>query len=290
MADDNSGAETSSWGNWVSTLATIAAPTTFIGALLLYFGFAYTDALYGYFGVDAATLGFSTQDYALRSAGALYVPAGTALTVALAGVLMYYAVCALGNRTAPLPSRVQLFPHVLSACGLILFLLGMLGGFRVWRAGAMDTPLLLGGGLVLLMYGRVLSFKLVGADYPVARERLALALVVALVALSSFWAAHVYAKNHGFHDAEYLADHLRLRPAVTIDTTERLYFNHQQVRETILPAAAPNQEFRYRYDGLRLLAEANSRMFIIPQNWAVTDGSVLVLPTDRRIRVTFRPG
>ncbi|MFF8279994.1 hypothetical protein ACF05T_28505 [Streptomyces lateritius] len=58
------------WSNWAITLATLLAPTTFIGALLLYFGFTYTDALYAHFGVDAATLGFSTQDYALRSAGA----------------------------------------------------------------------------------------------------------------------------------------------------------------------------------------------------------------------------
>ncbi|QGZ52628.1 hypothetical protein GPZ77_33930 [Streptomyces sp. QHH-9511] len=84
-------------------LATLLAPTTFIGALLLYFGFAYTDALYAHFGVDAATLGFSTQDYALRSAGALYVPAGAALTIALVAVLVYYAARALGARSGRLP-------------------------------------------------------------------------------------------------------------------------------------------------------------------------------------------
>ncbi|MFE2562046.1 hypothetical protein ACFXGT_39785 [Streptomyces sp. NPDC059352] len=49
-----------------------------------------------------------------------------------------------------------------------MFVLGVLGGFAVWRAGAMDTPLLIGGGLVLVVFGRALSFKLTGADYPLA--------------------------------------------------------------------------------------------------------------------------
>ncbi|MFD3327293.1 hypothetical protein [Streptomyces sp. NPDC058701] len=284
-ADSDNGAP--AWGNWVVTIATLVAPTTFIGALLLYFGFAYTDALYAHFGVDAATLGFSTQEYALRSAGALYVPAGATLTVALVGVLVYYAARKLGNRGAPLPPGSRLAPYVVMACGLVMFVLGVLGGFAVWRAGAMDTPLLIGGGLVLLVFGRALSFKFTGANYPVARERLALALVAALVGLSCFWAAHAYAKKHGADDARYLARHLWLRPAVTVDTTERLYFPPRQVRETALPVTGPPQRFRYRYEGLRLLAEVNGRMFLIPEDWAKTGGGVLVVPADPAVRVAF---
>ncbi|MFI1655405.1 hypothetical protein ACH4ZU_10925 [Streptomyces sp. NPDC020472] len=288
MAEADSDSGTRSWGNWVTTFATLAAPTTFIGALLLYFGFAYTDALYAYFGVDAATLGFSTQEYALRSAGALYVPAGAALTVALAGVLVYYAARTLGDRGAPPPPWGRPVAYAVSACGLVMFALGVLGGFAVWGAGAMDTPLLIGGGLVLVVFGRALSFKLGGADYPVARERLALALVAALVGLSCFWAVHAYAKQHGTDDARYLARRLWLRPAVTVDTAERLYFPPRQVRETPLPVAGAPQRFRYRYEGLRLLAEVNGRMFLIPEDWARTGGGVLVVPTDGAVRVAFR--
>ncbi|MFE9137740.1 hypothetical protein [Streptomyces sp. NPDC007355] len=276
------------WGDWVVTFATLAAPTTFIGALLLYFGFAYTDALYAYFGVDAATLGFSTQEYAMRSAGALYIPAGVALTVALACVLVYYAARTLGHRGTPLPPGSRWVPYVISACGLVMFVLGVLGGFAVWSAGAMDTPLLIGGGLALVVFGRALSFKLTGADYPVARERLALALVAALVGLSCFWAVHAYAKRHGADDGRYLARHLWLRPAVTVDTAERLYFPPRQVRETALPVTGAEQRFRYRYEGLRLLAEVKGRMFLIPEDWAETGGGVLVVPADSSVRVAFR--
>ncbi|MFD6227851.1 hypothetical protein ACFWFZ_13360 [Streptomyces sp. NPDC060232] len=291
MADDDAGESPPPRRDWVNTLATIAAPTTFIGALLLYFGVSYTSAFYNYFGVDSATLGFSTQDYALRSASALYLPVATALLVALVGTLIYYAAVAVGKRDTPPPFAIRLFPAALAACGGGLFLLGMLGGFGVWGAGAMQTPLLLSAGLVVLLYSRVLSFKLAAADYPVAREKAAVALVLALVALASFWAAHEYAKSHGFDDAEYLAAHLRLRPTVTIDTTERLYIPHSQVRETILPATAgTGQRFRFRYEGLRLLAEQKGRMFLIPENWSLSDGSVVVLPANSTVRVAFRSG
>ncbi|MGW1121901.1 hypothetical protein ACWD5B_33135 [Streptomyces tanashiensis] len=285
---DDDGSGRSPWGNWVVTLTTLVAPTTFIGALLLYFGFAFTDAQYAYFGIDAATLGFSPRDFAMRSAGALYLPAGTALTVALAGVLVYYAARTLGDRSTHLPPGGRLAPYALSVCGLVMFVLGVLGGLGVWRAGAMDTPLLLGCGLVLVVYGRVLSFKLSGTAYPVARERLALVLVAALVVLCSFWAVHAYAKRHGTDEARYLARHLWLRPAVTVDTAERLYFPPRQVRETVLPVAGTPQRFRYRYEGLRLLAEANGRMFLIPDDWAEKGGNVLVVPANNAVRVAFR--
>lgn len=242
MDEPDSGNGGRPWGDWVVTFATLAAPTTFIGALLLYFGFAYTDALYAYFGVDAATLGFSTQEYAMRSAGALYIPAGAALTVALACVLVYYAARTLGHRGTPLPPGSRSVPYVISACGLVMFVLGVLGGFAVWSAGAMDTPLLIGGGLALVVFGRALSFKLVSSAYPVARERLALALVAALVGLSCFWAVHAYAKMHGADDGRYLARHLWLRPAVTVDTAERLYFPRGRYVRRLCRSPVPSSD------------------------------------------------
>ncbi|MFH9721988.1 hypothetical protein ACH4M4_03345 [Streptomyces sp. NPDC017254] len=75
---------------------------------------------------------------------------------------------------------------------------------------------------------------------------------------------------------------------MTVDTAERLYFPPRQARETVLPAADRSQRYRYRYEGLRLLAEANGRMFLIPENWAETGGSVLVVPANNAVRVAFR--
>ncbi|WP_369149101.1 hypothetical protein [Streptomyces sp. R44] len=99
----------------------------------------------------------------LCSAGALYAPAGTALVVALVCVPVPYAERRLGNHTPPRPAWLRLTPYLLSACGVVLFVIGMLGGFRAWEAGAKDTPLLLGSVPVLMVSGRLLAFKVADA-------------------------------------------------------------------------------------------------------------------------------
>ncbi|WP_162952604.1 hypothetical protein [Streptomyces hundungensis] len=63
-----------------------------------------------------------------------------------------------------------------------------------------------------------------------------------------------------------------------------------RVRETTLAATDPRQRFRFRYQELRLLAESNGRMFLIPGDWEPSSGSVLVLPADAAVRVSFSPG
>ncbi len=46
-------------------LAGFVAPTAILTALFLYFGYVWTDSFYEYYGVDAATLQFTPQDYML---------------------------------------------------------------------------------------------------------------------------------------------------------------------------------------------------------------------------------
>lgn len=276
------------WGAWLKAVAGLVAPTTLLTGLLLFFGFAYTDALYEYFGIDPATLGFSTQDYLLRSAAALYMPVGATLAAVLVGTLGYAWVCSLDGSRPGLVGAVGGVSVALIGCGAALFVLGMFGGFQVWPAGPLDTPLLLGGGLLLVVYGRALHLKTTGRPFP--GETKTLLLVAALIALCSFWAVQAYAQSHGRYDGEDLARHLRLRPAVVVDTAERLYFGTASVRETALPQSAPAQKFRYRYRGIRLLAQSGDRMFLIPDDWTTRRGAVIVLPADGTVRVAFRPG
>jgi hypothetical protein len=65
----------------------ILVPTGFVVALAYYFGWARTRKLYRELGVDHSLLGFSTDDYALRSLGVLVTPlpvvAGYVLVLAL---------------------------------------------------------------------------------------------------------------------------------------------------------------------------------------------------------------
>src|SRR5206468_3932674 len=61
----------------------IVAPVTLLTALLYYFGWVRSNALWLHFGIDPSTIGFSTQDYLLRAIGALYVPLGAMLIFGL---------------------------------------------------------------------------------------------------------------------------------------------------------------------------------------------------------------
>lgn len=116
-------------------MASFVAPTTFVTALLFYFGFAYTDALYEQFGVDAATLGFSSQDYLLRSASPLFIPGFIALATGLLLILAYYLAGAVADRDPDdrLRTGVRYGSYGLVVVGAGLFVLGMLAGFSVWR-------------------------------------------------------------------------------------------------------------------------------------------------------------
>src|SRR3954463_3259502 len=61
----------------------VASATALLAALLYYFGWARTQATYGYFGIDTGLLGFSTPDYLLRSINSAVPPAIGAGLVAL---------------------------------------------------------------------------------------------------------------------------------------------------------------------------------------------------------------
>ncbi|WP_405737503.1 hypothetical protein OG607_16590 [Streptomyces sp. NBC_01537] len=49
-------------------------------------------------------------------------------------------------------------------------------------------------------------------------------------------------------------------------------------------------KFRYRYRGLRLLAQSNGRVFLIPDQWAPGNGNCLMLPVDSDTRFQFQAG
>ncbi|MEU8920430.1 hypothetical protein AB0D10_05750 [Kitasatospora sp. NPDC048545] len=171
-----------------------------------------------------------------------------------------------------------------------LLVLGMLAGFETIDAGPMGTPVLIGGALLLALLARLLYVRGSGATFAAAGERTALGVTTAIIALCAYWAVGNYAQEKGQADAELLSHNLHLRPAVLLDTSERLSLAWPGVRETPLPEAEAGAHFRYRYEGLRLLAQSGNRMFLIPRRWTWDTGNVLVLPVDAGVRVAFHAG
>jgi hypothetical protein len=280
------------WGGLLEQLSTVAgvvAPTTVVTALLYYYGYVATYARFAYFGVDLATLRLPTQDLVLRSVAVLYIPCAVILVLGIAYLVVR-------NRTRTALSTGAHRP-VLRWIGWTAVRLGVVllaraaYGIVVPSVPRTEfpgtTPLALGAGVVLLLYGRHLlgSTREDRADSP--PQRPVLLLAVGVVVLSLFWGANTFAAAYGAGQAEEDSADLASRPSVTLDTRESLYLNEACAEETSLPPDA-EQAFRYRLRGLRLLAVGSDRLFLIPERWR--DGCpVVVVPDDESVRLQVGP-
>lgn len=272
-------------------VAGVVAPTTLIAALLYYYGYVTTYTRFAYFGVDLSTLGMSTQDLALRSVAALYVPIAALLAAGLAGYWLHNAAStalARGQRTKLL-RRGGWLAIAAGAALLIRAVVGIVYPSIARNEFPGITPLSLGLGALLIAYGRHLVVS-TSADQNRSPQRRTLewiswALVSGIAVLSLFWLTNSFAGAYGRGQADVDSRELTRRPNVTLDTKERLYLRYPGVDETQLPSE-DGQEFRYRYRGLRLLIESDDRLFLIPERWR-EGGEVLVLPHDNEVRVQF---
>ena len=286
---------TGSLGRTLRVVAGFIAPTTLIAALFLYFGYVWTDACYEYYGVDAATLQFSAQDYMLRSVQALYVPVGALLLITLVAVWVHPTVVAavLRHRRSPAVRRI-LITAALIGGALVLLAISAVLVPSWWGADSMAAPLFACTGVLLVSYVRSLNRRRGDGPRSTAgdvRERLSAGVVLAIVTLTVFWTANSFAIQYGRGTAIALADRLDVRPAVVIDTAEGLFLNRLPgVEETALPTLTENQKYHFRYRGLRLLAQSGDRMFLVPAAWTAGTGTALMLRDNSDIRIQLAGG
>lgn len=271
--------------------ATVVAPASVVGGLLFYFGYVATAARYAFFGIDLTALDLSFADLTLLGTEVVYLPlVGLVVAAVVLALLHHGAVVALrGPRARP---AVRIAGRVGVAVGAVLFLRGVAG--MVWPGMVPPwvpglTPLALGFGLPVAGYGWWLAGagRHRGGPAGLLRRGLVVALVTLAVA-GTFWAANTFAVTYGRNRAAILAASLHTRPAVVLDTAERLYLTIPGVDERILPAEA-GQRFRYRYRGLRVLTEAAGKLYLVPGVWAGRAATVVV-PYTAEVRVQFVPG
>lgn len=280
----------STLGRTLRVVAGFIAPTTLIAALFLYFGYEWTDRFYEYYGIDAATLQFSAQDYMLRSVHALYIPVGALLLITLVAVWVHPVVVStvLRHRQSPAVRGTLVAGAVVGVALLLMGISAVVFPWR-WSPDSLAAPLFACTGVLLLSYLRSLNRRRRHGTRSVrvdARERLSAGVVLAIVTLTVFWTANNFAIQYGRGSAIDLADRLSLRPAVIIDTTEGLFLDRLPgVEETALPTATADQKYHFRYRGLRLLAQSGDRMFFVPAAWTPETGTALMLRDNSDIRV-----
>ncbi len=275
----------------------VVAPTTLVTALAFYFGWVLTDSRAAYFGIDASALDYSTQDYLLRSADALFVPLGSVFVLAL-GCVWLHAFALRQLREPAARARLRIAAGVAVAVGSAVFALGVLAVFRplsfsphyLFRSASS------GIGIALLAYGLQLLDRIGAAERGQVRasetaasvRATALGLVALLVVLSGFWTASEYADALGRGRAQRLAASLDLRPQVKVYAPKRLALDSGGVVEERL--AGDDGAYRYRYSGLRLLVRSGGKYFLVPEGWTRRSGTAVVLADSPDYRFEFGAG
>ena len=274
----------------------VVAPTTLVTALAYYFGWVLTNSRARYFGIDASALGYSTQDYLLRSADALFVPLGAVIVLALAMVSLH-AVVARAMEDEPARQRLRVAARAAIGGGGLLFAFGVVAVFEPVAFSphylfASASP---GVGIALVAYGVHLLERARAADVtgspPLAdatTRRAAVALVALLIVLSGFWTASKYADALGRGRAQSLAAGLGVQPTVTVFSPRRLHIDAPGVTERRLTGR--DGAYRYRYAGLRMLVRSNGKYFLVPDGWRRGLSTAIVLADSADYRFEFGAG
>jgi hypothetical protein len=228
----------------------------------------------------------------MRSPAVLLTPLFVGALVAVAVALGHAAVRrTIASATAASPWRLPGYRRLAVGCGIV--------GRVVLGAGALMlvayaylsprlllyplvTPAVLAAGAALTSYGATLD-ALLGRR----RSRVAAFALYTVLATSLLWGTSTLAQYSGRGAAIALAAHLATeRPAVILDTKERLYLPTTTVVERVLPPGT-DQAFHYRYRNLRLLIQGKDRLFLVPSPWSPGDPT-LAVPLDGEVRVQFQ--
>lgn len=271
--------------------ALVAAPTTLVTALVYWFGLELMGARAQYFGLDLGTLGFSTADYLVRGVEAGYVP----LIVLFLLVLLAMAVHNGVSYSVKNQSESRRLRSALLTSGLTGLALGLTGLYSIFRPLPQPfewyllPPTLFGSGSLLTAYS---VWQLRQTRHPTIVPELHVRIsglaVVALILLSTFWGASLYADALGRGRAQQLGSNLRAQPRVTLYSERSLGIPSSIAAADLLPDEGAR--YTHRYTGLRLLIQSNDKYFLLSEGWTPSMGSVVVIEDEPDIRVEFSAG
>ena len=259
--------------------ALVAANTSLLIAVLVYMGWAYEDALYGYFQVRPLDLDVSVVEYILRSL-TLFSPAIVIAAVVLISVTAartwgigqttfgQRVVSVAKARISAIPVFKRLVPPSVTQerrpANTLLIAVG--AGVTVtalvlaWIAhfAQVNTYVLLcllGGGPLLLTWPT-------RADH---HGRFPYAMAIVVSAVCAMWGASLYAHNLGVQAAQGVVRDLSARTAVVVYSVQPLALSGPGVTVQRLPAIF---RYHYRYEGLRLLLTRSGTYYFLPVHWS----------------------
>jgi hypothetical protein len=269
----------------------VLGQTALLTALLLFFGWARTQATFAYFGVDLALLDFSTTDYVLRSVNSAYHPL---LLIGLAFLAGTLAHAQLGGRQVGRWSA-RTVNRAVSVLGWILVTIGVSALlFTAWSrqlgSWVPDEPGLafawlpatLATGFALLISAAPSRSgeALVSSNDRSPYQAFAL---VALFVMALFWTVSLLAVYDGRARARAIERDPAALAEVALLSAHVLAIQGPDVNSTDL--GLPDARYRKSYTGLRLLAHADGKYFLIPLRWRRGRDRVFQVPDDASVRI-----
>jgi hypothetical protein len=274
-------------------IASIVAPGTLVTGLLYYFGWARTSWQAQQMGLEESLLGYSVQDYILRSLSAMFWPLMIGLLAVLGALAVHVALVAWATRRMAGADAGARCRRILRAAIAVL-LATALGCLAYWIATAFDpdpsrfeslvAPLSALMVVVCTAYAGHLYRRFLQPHRGVASRELVVlrqvggSLVVTLMLVILFWAVSHYAAVKGVDLALEVENGLGRLPDATIYSTQRLYLQPPVV-ETEL-AAEDDAGYRYAYGGLKFLFLTDGKYFLRPTDPSASKRNIVIQEND----------
>jgi uncharacterized membrane protein YidH (DUF202 family) len=237
-------------------------------ALLYYFGWAHAYYFFAHFGVSSTLLGFTTTDYLMRSADALFIPVSVG---ALAVLVWFWADGLLHRRLTGW--RGDWAVRLLLAIAIAATLAGAVTTFR--RPVTQDqrsaiAPVVFAFGVLLAIYAAKLRRRLARqrrvrkSDPRPWASAVEWAVVFILVGSGLFAAATNYAAAIGRSRAEHFVSVLAGQSDAVLYSAKSLSLQQPGVRE--VRCADPLAAYRFRYEGLKLVLQSGGLYYAGPRH------------------------
>lgn len=276
----------SRWQRTVDLLAVIGPPLTVATALLVYFGWARTDAQAKAMGLDVSLFGYTVQDFILRSIQSLFQPLAW---LAVLGLLWLIA-----DRSVDRTLVAGRFRTAVFRSSTAVLAAGFLFAAAMWVAVVSQPdrvllylPYYIAGGLLLGAWGLSLRRRAAvgqGKAIRLGPRGLERSFIFVLVTLLLFWGTSDYAQALGRGAAVDYQERSSQLPTAVVYSKDRLAVTAPNVREE---SAGSEAQPLYRYTGLRLLVVSGGRIFLLNDGWTLSQGKVVVLRDDSNVRVEY---
>lgn len=314
-----SGTSSGAAGVWrgIDLLKTILGPASVFTVVLYYFGWVRSNAIARFWGYSTTTIGLSNNDYLLGSVVPLFRPlAAASLALLVARLVMGAFRRAVETDGVPqgllkTVSGVQLGGYLM--LGWALFRLDSLNEETSRPVWWFVTAALITIGPALIWLGlwaggaarwaasrRAAPWSNSSASSArfVSAEVVPLLVVVATLGLFVFTTQ--FAARSGTARAIELASTLPARAEVTLYSVERLHLNDHGIVESPVGSQGASRppsgdaeaqepvldgEYRWRYSGLRLIAQGANQVVVAPASYSPGSAEVFVLPVGDGLRL-----